>query len=966
MRHKMAGKVNAMQTAPFTSRARMTRTVIWMMLAMLAAQAFLPALSMAAAGGLDLSTTPAESWIPSNTPYAAGSTDLASSAPGERIGGCFYPATISKLDGTTVPSNFPKANQPMKQEDARDLAYRLGFVTSLYTTGALSNDPNDSGYHTGTNLQPDKLKELASMPHSDDDKVKNSSSGDIAPADFQGQYGWFKDQLQRIHDEAPGGLGRLVLVPANDASGVAASIAMRNVPAACLPTVSVNMIQSADLKTFILHPFQFMRSLLTNVWASIAAFLYNLFSPMVWKLGFFTPHVERGETFVDVMRWDAQCFNPVAGAGSKTTACTNSALGFDTANIDTNHIENVAWVRASKVVRLLVTSTYFLIIAWSALVHVARPGRQSSWNLYTKLPQVILATFIVLLAPPAIGIGITVSNQFTTAAFNGGLGGCGQASGLTSCSVESQTNSVISNSGSLVNVSENHGVANKAAAWLGGFWAGPMEVRLMAMTITGYMLAILAIYSMLRQLGLVLLIITLPVAATALIDQRWHGAFRAWFKLLIACLMAPPLIAVVGAVGFMINPLNQGDLSQLTFMSRIFGLALFCVTIYAMSMVMVGLRKWAVGGGNSSIAGKMWSKAGKGMTAGRLKRSLSQSPLNRPIGAAAGRIGGATGLSNGSERALSRATGRSNSVQTSVQNMGGSGAGAAASARGKAAGMLGQAASVATTGKLSSDQAATAAALGGGAVAASAFASAGAGGRGGNAATKASDRTNADAAVVRVQQLDSQGNIVNAGKGLGEDGTLSVANLTAHNAHLAGKVQGAGTPKTAAQVTPAAAGSRSTGGGRLAFVKAPVRAVRSMDNKLQGASVSSMAGADGRMRPGAKTPSTAMPKQGKVSTATNFAKARPASGDSNDKLGAVQTGGWSGQPRTAGMSPASEIQAIDSFKKMEQAARSVTGAVGEVVRKPGYSGEVDSQKLYTAIQEALKHHPGRSSSTTTR
>jgi hypothetical protein len=918
--------------------SRPITTVTWLMIALFALQALMAPVSALAAPGSSGGST----WLPSDTPYAAGSTDLANSTESERIGGCFYPSQIVQEDGSTKPSKYAgsgQAGDPIPKDTMRSFAYQVGFVTALYTTGTIYYDENDKSY-AGGGYKPDKLKQLADMPDDDDAKVEDSEDkgddGQIGPADFQGKFLWYKFMLERIKAENSelGGDGGLLVVPKKEGSGLAAEIALRNIPPSCMPTVRVDMVQGSDLKTFILHPFKFLRNLFTNIWAAVASFMYNLFSPIVWKLGFFTPHVERGETLVDVMKWDSQCF---AKVGESQKACDNASLGFDPSNIDEKKIEKVPWVKASIVVRLLVTSTYFLIIAWAALVHVARPGRRSSWNLYTKLPQVILATAIVLLAPPMIGVGITLSNQVTQIAFSGAIGQCGPADGLAGCSVESQTNRVISNSGSVVLTGGddgNGGIANSAAAWLGGFWAGPMEVRLMAMTMTGYMLASLAIYALLRQLGLVILIITLPIAATALIDEKWKPLFRVWLKSLGACLFAPPLIAIVGAIGFMVNPLNQTDLTDLTFMSRVFGLAMFCITIYAMSMVMVGLRKWAVGGGNHSVAGKMWGRAGKGMTSRRLQRSFGQSPLNRPIAAGYGRIAG--GNTNSSERALSRAT--QQNIQTSSKLEG---------------------------VKDKAKQLGVGAATGGSATAIGAAAGA-AGGLAGAKTQRAGASSDADSSVIRVQNIGKDGKVLTGG--LGEDGMLNVAQLNASSSTIDGKVRLTGRGATAgSRMSPqaaAAAGGKNADAGVVKMIggkaASMTSSVKSVDARLQSVSVSSPTGG-GSVN--SRLSMTSKMDMGRVSPGCD-SPARKSAPQGVEPDGTVRSGGWhgGGAKSETGMStpsaPASESAAIESFKKMDEAARSITTAMGEVVNRSGYSGGVDRQKLYEAFQAAIKHHPG--------
>lgn len=981
------------------THTRLVRIFVWMLIATFFFQSLAPA-GAAAAKGFNLGQQTGKTWLPSDMPYSSGSTDFANMDTSERVGGCFYPTLAMLVDkngksydrpGTREDLEYPFAAEPLTtidKQEMREFTYRVGMVTTLYVNGTTYSDENDSGYKTTiAGVDPTDLKALgvAPTPENKADDVKGGDDGgeegEISAADFQGQFKWFKAMIEHLNAEDA--LGGFLVVPDNDADGMAANVAIRNIPASCMPPISTDPIKAADLKAFITHPFEFLKTLFLNSWTACASFLYNLVSPIVWKIGFFTPHVERGETLIQVMQWDATCFVSV---GLAEDSCKNKSLGFDPENIDDAKIEEVGWIKASKVVRLLVTTTYFLIIAWAALVHVARPQRKGSWNLYTKLPQVILATVLVLAMPPLLGMGVTLSNQMTKAAFEGAFGTCGSSDGLAACSVQDQTNRVVSNSGSLLQIEGGSGertVASQSASWLGGFFSGPMVLRLIAMTFVAWALASVALYAVIRQILLILLIITLPLAATALIDEKWKHNFQLWLKILLACLAAPPLMAIIGAVMFSVNPLNNPDVTNTSIGGRVLGLVLFVVTIYAMAAVSGALRKWAFGGGRQSLASRMWSSAtgGNAARAARAK-AVGQNGIGGKM------FGGArTPISAGSssaERAMSQATSSSHMessasvVKETMQGLAGKSTvgklalGAGAIATGGAAGY--------GLAQLGSGAAGAAGAAGAGGVG---TAGAGADAAGSQIFGRLQGNLNGDTASAGAINGPNLGTAELRGRGAQPTSQTSPAYYK-----LQGGMGGAGgAGGQGSGIGGAGVGGIGIGGmggtGGAGLVKTisgrPMATIKHLDERLQSTTVNT-----------AKTINrtfndmTSRLKLGEVGlgSATQGA-ARAMEPKPLDGAGKVTSGGWHGQsPKgervisgaaTSGNFMAdlgqqlsnhmkSETSNIDGFKQMTQAAQNIAQAMGEVVSQPGYGGSVDKQQLYDALQEALKHHPGAAGS----
>lgn len=353
---------------------------------------------------------------------------------------------------------------------------------------------------------------------------------------------------------------------------------------------------SVSFKEIFTDSGGFVTDLLFTIIGDPTQAAYDWVQPKAFAYTFWTPHVERGDTFFNV---NTNCnytatngFKPTeAQLAAKADTCYGGeALGFSKERLDP--INQQSWYMSmGQFLQWLLSGCYFVILFSAAVVYMVRGNRSTSINVMRLLPRLILASMLTLFAPFLIGVVITVTNLFTKSMLD---------YGDDTKNILSLINNILLRTG----VAFGDNILSRL-------------VQVIVGVLTTIYMAIFILASMVRQIALIGLIITAPAATFCLLLDRWQARFGFYVRVLFAVSFVPLLMALVFRVGMALNPIinNPDDLSATP---AALGILLFVLTLWAMTKtikigrayVTQGGMGGALGGGLMSGMGTAISRAG--------------------------------------------------------------------------------------------------------------------------------------------------------------------------------------------------------------------------------------------------------------------------------------------------------------------------------------------------------------------
>lgn len=360
-------------------------------------------------------------------------------------------------------------------------------------------------------------------------------------------------------------------------------------------------------------PEAFLSTLLYGIGKPVDA-LYHWATPNAWPITFWTPHSERGDTFLNI---DKIC----APGDRDSSQCLGSRpLGFDKKNL--NRIDKDAswYISIAQLLQWLISGTYFLILFTAAVLFIFRGNRSSSLNVLQLLPKLLLSILVTLTSSFIIGAVISFANLTTEGIFD-----------LNDNQTIGAMNNALLNAGLIVG-SDNTILTQMIEIIVGA-------------AVTWFSIIFLAV-SVLRQVGLIALIILAPLAAFCLINDRWRPRFVMWFKALAVIAFLPVVMAFLLKIGISINPV-LADPKEPTFggLEGVMGIVLIIATFWAMARA-AKLGMQMIFGGSGSLSGAFLRSGGGLLTrsgaalSDRAAGTKAEIP-GAALGAALGGLGGA-------------------------------------------------------------------------------------------------------------------------------------------------------------------------------------------------------------------------------------------------------------------------------------------------------------------------------------
>lgn len=367
----------------------------------------------------------------------------------------------------------------------------------------------------------------------------------------------------------------------------------------------------------------------------LGEWLYNSVSTPAFKFSLFTPHVERGETFLDVFQ---------GGHSSEERAI--EMTGFDPANVprtvaeqknvnvdDTiaNDTESAPWIKAFLLVRYLLALFYVLILVAGGFIYMVRGsgfielGQRRRRSVLDVIPRMVLSIIFMLVGPALIGGMITMSNLFTKTLFN-------QDPSCPAVDEETPVYKLIregryEQSGQQCDPRSN--LANVVTQQYNGDQNGAGDVIALTMeTLTIVALAVamlfLLLIAIMRQVILIGLVALLPLAAFLFMFARTQDLSIRYMKALVACIFLPVIMAVIIKLGISVNPLYGLDSTNsdvITLISALLMIGTLFLAVRSASMA----RAW--------VSGRTVTPLGASVMRGLGRGANNFGPLGRMAGA---------------------------------------------------------------------------------------------------------------------------------------------------------------------------------------------------------------------------------------------------------------------------------------------------------------------------------------------
>ena len=419
-------------------------------------------------------------------------------------------------------------------------------------------------------------------------------------------------------------------------------------------------------------------SMITFPFLTIVEGAYSTLQPAAFKFTFWTPHSERGDVFWTVSDSceSGKTTTAVGSSASMRNSCRGATpLGYSKENLDVSNQGNGSgwYLRIASFIKWMVSGTYFLLIFIAAGVYMFRGNTRSNLNLMRMLPLLFMSIILTLFTPFLMGAVISFANLTVQTLFS---------------------------PGSLTSVGSINLIFAQSGVIVGGGELFQRLVQVVVGSIATWTMLLFIIFNVIRQVALVILVVTAPIAVFCIINPSWRGMFMKWVRALLAIAFLPVVMALILKISLSINPLINSPATAYGTMTGLLGIILLVATLYGMTKIaragkdfVMGQSSTATGamaGAGAAMAGTdsaILQRAGavlnkqagqaenQGSTLipkGRGSAAGANSPAGLPAGAGGASVGGGAGVSAGEEHPKAKAR-RELSERREAQHMAKSG-----------------------------------------------------------------------------------------------------------------------------------------------------------------------------------------------------------------------------------------------------------------------------------------------------
>lgn len=464
--------------------------------------------------------------VPQNAPFAAHSGSILGSQD-ELVG----------FDNCT----YPYGNEPVKGTGVRpkDLELATKNYYSVFEDAATAekNSDGDWGF----------------IPEKEGGGVKPAEYKKRLLKEFNSKYNGLSSEAKHLWDDKQLKKGNYLQV-------------MEKTFKVCPANVYLNN-ELNDFKQLIMNTRDYLGELVMSIPTDWAVFAYQKAAPYGFRFGFFTPHVERGETMFDIQNCDS------GDSASSTTECgqmlANGYSNDRAAPTGQKQVEATSYIKAALALRYLITATFAFMVLVGGFIYMFNGHMAKRFNIVSIIPRMIVGVLMLFLIPTLLGAAISLSNIVTVAMVEGGA--CSAASSI-SCNASNNMNIILSKLGLLqgdtsanifaeVIATQIPGGAFVASYWGGGgaVGAGFGLIRLVVFSAAAFYMFLFAFFALMRNLLLVGLIVALPVAVWSFIFDGRKALFRRWMSLTGFCIAMPAITGITLSVTMGVNPILMTD-----------------------------------------------------------------------------------------------------------------------------------------------------------------------------------------------------------------------------------------------------------------------------------------------------------------------------------------------------------------------------------------------------------------------
>lgn len=417
-------------------------------------------------------------------------------------------------------------------------------------------------------------------------------------------------------------------------------------PSGCvLADVDIDIPQ--DIGELFDDPTDFVVGVITGLIVKPVSFVNGMVSETAWQWTFWTPHSERGDLI-----WNTPP-NCVAGADTPFIAKRNlgqycqgtTPLGFKKGTKRPNE-KTAPYVSVANFLQWMISGIYFVIIFLSIVIFIVRGNKARILNMMQTIPRLLLSILLTLFSAFIIGAVISFANLLVLAVFGS-------------------------------NNSYDIGAVNAMISQPSGVVGGIGEINnifnLIVWTMVTFFFVIFTIGALVRQIALVILVVTAPIAFFCLVNPNWQQYLYKWIRTLLVVAFMPVVLAFLLKISMSVNPVVVAT-NQTYGTSKLGLLSIFLMvaTLWLMSKVVRSSKNFIMG--QSSMATGAMGSAG-----GWMSQKGENTGKWNPAGMLARRAGG--NMSTSAQNAEGLA-----SMVPSNKILGGGGAALAAAGGGGAMG----------------------------------------------------------------------------------------------------------------------------------------------------------------------------------------------------------------------------------------------------------------------------------------
>jgi hypothetical protein len=364
--------------------------------------------------------------------------------------------------------------------------------------------------------------------------------------------------------------------------------AFSGVPAGC-PLPDWNTSEKLGLGDFFGDISGGFARLILAIPSMIIDAVYGIVYPQAWKYAFYTPHTERGDT---IFNMETTC------SGKASKSCSGfTELGFNKDRLNGSGDKKPLFLKLTSMVQWLLSGTYFLILFASAVLFIFRGKRGQTLQLMKIGPRIALVLMFTFAAPFLMGAVISISNLLVMSIL--GFGQSGGAGGSLA-----QANITASLIGAFF-AEDSNGLVYPIIKFATGLAATIASVMVLA-----------SVY--IRQLLLIILVITAPIAIFCLIVDSWRPQFKRWIRTFMVVSFFPVILGIILKIGMLINPvfsLSGSDASNFSQGDAITSFVILIIMFWAMARA-VKMAQGMIGNpgsGAMGMAGGMIGQFGQGL-----------------------------------------------------------------------------------------------------------------------------------------------------------------------------------------------------------------------------------------------------------------------------------------------------------------------------------------------------------------